>query len=135
MKQRRQPACAAWVRARLEAQPQVRIGILMPDLASRRAQIERELYRRLSSAAFPITAGAAPSLPFEFSLGQPLAQVPLVHAALLLLRWLQKPLTQQEVSWLLLSSTLGAAQGDAAREAMARWGCTTARTSTALRRS
>ena len=91
----------------------------MPDLASRRAQLERDLYSLLSPQQFPITAGAAPALPFEFSLGQPLAQVPLVHAALLLLRWLRQPLTQQEISWLLLSSTLGAAQGDPARDALA----------------
>jgi probable DNA repair protein len=112
-------ACAAWARARLAHNPQARIGILMPDLASRRAQLERDLYSLLSPERFPITAGATPSLPFEFSLGQPLAEVPLVHAALLLLRWLRQPLTQQEISWLLLSSALGAAQGADARDALA----------------
>jgi probable DNA repair protein len=112
-------ACAAWARMRLDADPGARIGILMPDLASRRAQLERSLYTLMSPQQFPITAGAAPVLPFEFSLGQSLAQVPLVHAALLLLRWLRQPLTQQEISWLLLSSTLGAAHGDGARDALA----------------
>ena len=112
-------ACAAWVQQRLEADPKTRIGVLMPDLASRRSQLERSLYLWLSPRQFPITAGAAPTLPFEFSLGQPLAQVPLVHAALLLLRWLHQPLTQQEISWLLLSSTLAAAQGEGARDALA----------------
>ena len=112
-------ACAAWVRKRLEIDPKARIGIFMPDLGSRRSQLERSLYTLLSPRQFPITAGAAPALPFEFSLGQPLAQVPLVHAALLLLRWLRQPLTQQEISWLLLSSTLGAAQGEGARDVLA----------------
>ncbi|HEX6495894.1 MAG TPA: PD-(D/E)XK nuclease family protein [Acidobacteriaceae bacterium] len=112
-------ACAAWVQSRLASNPQARIGILLPDLASRRAQLERDLYSRLSPERFPITAGSAPALPFEFSLGQPLADVPLVHAALLLLRWLRQPLTQQEISWLLLSSALGAAQGSEARDALA----------------
>jgi ATP-dependent helicase/nuclease subunit B len=112
-------ACAAWTRSRLKADPKARIGILMPDLASRRSQLERDLYTLLSPQQFPITAGAAPTLPFEFSLGQPLAQVPLVHAALLLLRWLRQPLTQQEISWLLLSSTLGASQGEGGRAALA----------------
>lgn len=112
-------ACAAWARRRLEENPKARIGILMPDLESRRAQLERDLYRLLSPAQFPITAGASPNLPFEFSLGQPLAQVPLVHAALLLLRWLDRPLLQQEISWLLLSSTLGAALRSGARESLA----------------
>jgi probable DNA repair protein len=91
----------------------------MPDLASRRPQLERDLHTLLSPQQFPITAGATPALPFEFSLGQPLAHVPLVHAALLLLRWLRQPLMQQEISWLLLSSTLGAAQGHEARQALA----------------
>ena len=112
-------ACARWVLSRQAAEPGTRIGILMPDLARDRSQLERDLYRLLSPDRFEITAGAAPPLPFEFSLGQPLADVPLVHAALLLLRWLDHALTQQEISWLLLSSSLGASQGDAAREAMA----------------
>jgi ATP-dependent helicase/nuclease subunit B len=112
-------ACAAWVRERLDANPGARIGILLPDLQNSRPQLERDLYRVLSPAQLPITAGASPNLPFEFSLGQPLAQVPLVYAALLLLRWLHRPLMQQEISWLLLSSTLGAALGTGAREALA----------------
>ncbi len=113
-------ACAEWVQTQLATHPESRIGILMPDLAARRPQLERELYRILSPERFPISFGAAPSLPFEFSLGQPLAQVPLVHAALLLLRWLHTPLMQQELSWLLLSSTLGAARGEVARDALAQ---------------
>jgi probable DNA repair protein len=113
-------ACARWVLSRQKSDPKARIGILMPDLASHRVQLERDLYRLLSPQQFAITTGAAPALPFEFSLGQPLAEVPLVHAALLLLRWLRQPLTQQEISWLQLSSTVGAAQGNDARDAMAR---------------
>jgi ATP-dependent helicase/nuclease subunit B len=112
-------ACATWVRSRLEANPKARIGILLPDLANRRSLLERDLYAQLNPQQFAITAGAAPALSFEFSLGQPLAQVALIHAALLLLRWLRQPLTQQEVSWLLLSNTLGAAQGDTRRDALA----------------
>ena len=54
-------ACAAWVREQLDANPRARIGILMPDLETRRAQLERDLYRLLSPALLPITAGASPS--------------------------------------------------------------------------
>jgi ATP-dependent helicase/nuclease subunit B len=43
------------------------------------------------------------SLPFEFSLGVPLAQVPVVRAALLLLRWMHQALLQDQASWLMLS--------------------------------
>ena len=114
-------ACAQWVRTHLEAAPKARIGILMPDLAAARPMLERAFFRTLSPQNFPITAGAAPALPFEFALGLPSAQVPLVHAALLLLRWLERPLSQQEITWLLLSSTMGAAQDVASREALAQW--------------
>jgi len=112
-------ACVEWVRQRWLANPQARIGILMPDLAARRAPLERELYSVLAGDRLAMTSGATSALPFEFSLGQPLAQVPLVHAALLLLRWLHEPLAQQEITWLLLSATLGAGQSGAARHAMA----------------
>jgi probable DNA repair protein len=114
-------ACAVWAREQFERRPGARIGILLPDVSSRRAALERALFSELGSEQFPINAGAAPALPFEFSLGQPLAEVPLIQAALLLLRWLEGPLTQQEISWLLLSSTLRAAQGDAARNSFAQW--------------
>jgi ATP-dependent helicase/nuclease subunit B len=114
-------ACAEWARARLASDPEARIGILMPDLASRRPQLERDLYRILDPECLPITAGMVPALRFEFSLGQPLAEAPLVHAALLLLRWLHAPLTQQDLSWLLLSSTLDAAREGGGRDAMAQF--------------
>ena len=42
-------------------------------------------------------------LPFEFSLGVPLLEVPLARAAYLLLRWMDAPIPQDEMSWLLLS--------------------------------
>ena len=45
-------------------------------------------------------------MPYEFSLGQRLAHVPAIRAALLLLRWLHAPLREEEVSWLLLSGFL-----------------------------
>jgi ATP-dependent helicase/nuclease subunit B len=114
-------ACAVWAREQLARRPEARIGILLPDVTSRRAALERALLSELSPQRFPITAGGAPVLPFEFSLGQPLAEVPLIHAALLLLRWLEEPLTQQEISWLLLSSTLRATQGEAVRHSLAQW--------------
>lgn len=114
-------ACAAWVAQQLERYPGERIGVLLPDVATRRASLERALYHALSPERFPITVGAAPALPFEFSLGQPLADVPLIHGALLLLRWLAAPLTQSEITWLLLSGTLSWAAHPIAREELARW--------------
>lgn len=74
---------AAWARTRLEAGC-TRIGIVVPDLAARRAAV----VRIFSAAMAPDYAlpGAAPRvLPFNLSLGEPLADYPLVNTALLLL--------------------------------------------------
>ncbi|HLJ79564.1 MAG TPA: PD-(D/E)XK nuclease family protein, partial [Acidobacteriaceae bacterium] len=43
------------------------------------------------------------AMPYEFSLGQPLADMPVIRAAILLLRWVAQPLAETEISWLLLS--------------------------------
>jgi probable DNA repair protein len=97
-------ACARWVRARLEENPEARIAVLTPDLGAVRSDIERTFRRVL----MPQTEGAftADAMPFEFSLGLPLAEVPPIRAALLLLRWLHAPLQDEDVTWLLLSGYL-----------------------------
>jgi probable DNA repair protein len=99
-------ACAQWARALLDESPQARIGVLIPDLSAMRTEMERIFRRVLAPELDEIGATDAP--PFEFSLGQALAHVPVVHAALLLLRWFSAPLREEEVSWLLLSGYLGA---------------------------
>ena len=100
-------ACAFWVRSRLEQNPHQRIAILVPELRSLRAEIDRTFRRILtpSAACSPASGGSAP---FEFSLGQPLATVPLVAAALLLLHWLTHPLTAANLTSLLTSGFLAA---------------------------
>ncbi len=113
-------ACAEWTRAKLAANPAARIGILAPELSAIRPQLERALFRTLAPHSFAITAGA-PTLPFEFAVGMPLAETSLVRAALLLLCWLQAPLPQQEITWLLLSGMLGALRQNDAREGAAEW--------------
>ncbi|HEX3469860.1 MAG TPA: PD-(D/E)XK nuclease family protein [Silvibacterium sp.] len=106
-------ACAHWIRSMLEENPlfedklPVRIGVLAPDLAAVRSEIERIFRRVLMPETDDIFAPAA-RMPFEFSLGQPLASVPVIRAALLLLRWIASPLREEEASWLLLSEFLSA---------------------------
>jgi ATP-dependent helicase/nuclease subunit B len=74
-------ACARWARARLEANPAARIGIVVPDLARRREQVARIFTAVLAPAsALPGGTGRAPV--FNLSLGQALADFPLVHDAL-----------------------------------------------------
>jgi ATP-dependent helicase/nuclease subunit B len=99
-------ACAWWARAQVERNPEVRVGVLVPDLRAMHNEIDRVFRRVLMPETDDIFADHAS--PFEFSLGQPLAHVPLVRAALLLLRWLHRALLEEEISWLLLSGFLSA---------------------------
>ena len=97
-------ACAAWARSVLEANPTARIGVIVPGMAARRGDIDRAFRSTLMPASEDIRQGC--DMPWEFSLGQPLAEVPLVRAAILLLRWITQPLAEAEISWLLLSGFL-----------------------------
>jgi len=91
--------CASWLRLQLEANPAARLAVIVQDIDAHRGEIDRAFRRVL----MPQAGGP---MPWEFSLGQPLAAVPVVKAALLLLRWLVEPLAQAEISWLLLSGFL-----------------------------
>ena len=100
--------CAWQVRRLLETSSEnIRIGIVVPDLASVRCEMER-IFRRVLMPQTDDIGAAASAMPFEFSLGQPLAAVPVIKAALLLLRWAAAPLREEELSWLLLSGFLTA---------------------------
>lgn len=96
--------CAWWARSHVEKNPEARIGILVPDMNAMRSEIERTFRRVLMPQTDAIFA--VQPMPFEFSLGQPLAHVPVIRAALLMLRWLHAPLREEEVAWLLLSGFL-----------------------------
>ncbi len=67
---------ARWARARLEATPDARIAIVVPDLHRRKALVRRALAETLD----PGRAGG--TLPFNVSLGDPLPAYPLVAHAL-----------------------------------------------------
>ncbi len=93
---------AQWLRQTLEADPATRIAVIHPNVASERAGIDRVFRQALAPELNDITADQTAS-PFEFSLGQPLSQQPVVVVALKLLRWAIAPLTMSEISHLLLS--------------------------------
>ena len=95
-------ACAHWVRSELERQPDAQIAVIVPSIESVRAEIDREFRLVLSPELNDIETGAAAS-PYEFSLGEPLAQSAMVATALDVLRWSQGPLPLERVSSLLLS--------------------------------
>jgi probable DNA repair protein len=95
-------ACASWARDLLVENAAARIGILVGGLAALRNPIDRILRTVLMPQSDDIRQPSV-AMPYEFSLGQPLADVPAVRAALLLLRWIAVSLPQEEFSWLLLS--------------------------------
>jgi ATP-dependent helicase/nuclease subunit B len=101
--------CAFWVQRELaaaKAQGQTsRLAVVVPGVSGERPEIERAFRRILAPAAVAITA-SDPPLPYEFSLGVSLADVPMARSALLLLRWMNQALVQAQVSWLLLSGFL-----------------------------
>ncbi len=114
-------ACAQWVRTRLLDQPRIRIGVLAPQLAVLRAEIERGFRRALLPAD---DWGHQPvrdpqSALYEFSLGDPLSAMPNIAAALLLLQWLTRPLAAAEVSSLLVGGFLASSEAEAAQLAQA----------------
>jgi ATP-dependent helicase/nuclease subunit B len=95
-------ACAAWARDFLSVHPGARIGVLVPRLAALRNPIDRAFRRNLMPASEDLRRPPG-AMPWEFSLGEPLAEVPAIRAALLLLRWVAAPLREEEISWLVLS--------------------------------
>jgi probable DNA repair protein len=102
-------AAAHWIRQRLDQNAQSTIAVVVPNLADRRAEIDRAFGPILSPEALPITAPASAPV-YEFSLGRPLAELPLVLAALDLLTWLLEPLPIDRISGLLLSPFLTPAE-------------------------
>jgi ATP-dependent helicase/nuclease subunit B len=95
--------CALWARQALASAH--RIAIVVPNVSSVRPQIESVFRQLLAPQAIAIGERDVP-LPFEFSLGVPLENVPMARAALLLLRWIHDPLPQEQLSWLMLSGFL-----------------------------
>jgi probable DNA repair protein len=92
-------SAARWARARLVSAPATgpgRVGIVVPQLADRRGLVERVFSRILGD----------PRL-FELSLGQPLAQRPLVDFALGWIEFANRPLALARVGRLLRSPFLG----------------------------
>ena len=107
--------CALWVQHELAtaaaAGSTARIAVVVPSVSGVRPEIERIFRQVLAPQAVAIGKQDAP-LPFEFSLGVPLADVPMARSALLLLRWMNGALQQDQVSWLLLSGFLHEQQDD-----------------------
>jgi ATP-dependent helicase/nuclease subunit B len=95
-------ACALWCKHCLAANPGASLLVVTHDVPTRRGEIERAFLRYASADE---DRAEAPPL-FEFSLGVALTKVPLVRGAQLLLRWLDGPIAENELDWLLSTGQL-----------------------------
>jgi len=107
---------ARWARHWLEREPEARIGIVVPQLTERRAQLVRVLEDVLQPQA--VLPGVTATRPFNVSQGLPLADYPLVATALRLLRLTPAPQPLEDWSAVLRSPFLAGAEGE--HEARAR---------------
>ncbi|WP_028885132.1 PD-(D/E)XK nuclease family protein [Teredinibacter turnerae] len=105
---------ATWCYQEIAAQPVQQIGVVIPDLSARRAEVERHFNRVFDPhSILPTTPQHAPG--FNMSAGQPLAQVPVMQAALQALQLNRARLELETASALLLSPFLGIQSELAAR--------------------
>jgi probable DNA repair protein len=98
-------AAAKWARARLE-EGKTRIGVVVPDLGRRRAEVVRVFSRVMGTP-----------LPFNVSLGKPLTSYPLVAAALNLIELAFHSVEFGRASHLIRSPFLGHADTELAKRA------------------
>jgi probable DNA repair protein len=106
---------AAWARARLE-EGRKSIGIVVPDLAQRRKEAVR-VFSRVMQPGYNLPGAAKSAMAFNVSLGEPLADYPLVAFALSLLRLSFADLEFPEASRLIRSPFLGGAEAEMTRRA------------------
>ena len=105
-------AAAVWARARLEENGRARIGIAVPGLALLRPKLERIF----DDVFHPGSVAAPERRAFHISLGPPLSEHPIIHAALLVLQIAAGPVSVERAGMLLRSPFLkGARQEQSAR--------------------
>jgi probable DNA repair protein len=106
---------AAWARARLES-GKTRIGVVVPDLARRRKEVVR-VFSAAMDPGYNLPGAPRRAAAFNVSLGEPLADVPLVDAALGLIELAVREVEFARASRLVRSPFLGAADTEMARRA------------------
>ncbi len=108
-------AAAQWARARLEAGAR-RIGVVVPELGARRKEVLR-IFARVLDPRFNLPGAERKPPTFNVSLGAPLADFPLVRAALSILELAAGEIPFEQASRLLRSPFLGGGEEEAARRA------------------
>ena len=87
-------------RQHLEANPQSKIGIVIPDLSQRRQEIENQAKQVFYPSRSPLEAQSEDAA-YRFSLGHSLRDIPYISATLQLLNLLKPTFRFQEISYLL----------------------------------
>lgn len=101
-------AALSWAREMALRQPELRIGVVIEDLAQRRDDLVL-LADELLCPQFALTGRPSRSRPYELSLGNPLGEVPLVMAAMGLISLREATLPAGEAAALLRSPYLSGA--------------------------
>jgi probable DNA repair protein len=109
-------AAAAWTRARLEAGAR-RIGVVVPDLAQRRREAAR-VFARVLCPDRALAPASGRALPFNLSIGEPLAAWPLVAFALDFLEFAHWDVPFETASGVLRSPFLGGAERELGARAL-----------------
>ena len=102
---------AIWSRSWIESHPSSRIGIVVPDLASRRSAILRTFGSVMNpDVSHLMNEGAQVRMPFNISLGSPLTDHPIVITALLILEIVGREIDFERASILLRSPFIAGAK-------------------------
>ena len=101
---------AAWARSRLEAGSR-RIGIVVPDIAARRAAVVR-LFSAAMVPDYALPGVRHGVLPFNLSLGEPLSAYALVNSALGLLQLLGRDIEFERASRIIRSPFIAGAEAE-----------------------
>ncbi len=108
---------ALWARNILENEPEASVGIVVPNLEDVRAIVEHIFLEVLHPDAVTIERSERRRA-FDISLGLPIAQAPVVAAALLLLQIASQPQSLETVSRVLRSPFIGDQEELAGRAAL-----------------
>jgi ATP-dependent helicase/nuclease subunit B len=109
-------SAAAWARTQLEAGHR-RIGIVVPNLAARRAAVVR-LFSAAMAPDYALPDAPPRVLPFNLSLGVSLADYPLVNTALLLLELAGREIQFERASRVLRSPFIADAETERSGRAL-----------------
>ncbi len=110
-------AAVAWAREKLAANPRARIGIVVPDLGGRTGRLEHLLDEALAPQRLLPDSLDGPR-PWNLSLGRPLAEAPVVAAALTALAAGTGELDAATLGRLLRSPFIAGAETEAAARAL-----------------